>query len=46
MKFKVKSCKTVGNAYCVVSVSKFGREKTIAIGLTHFEAICLCKRLN
>lgn len=46
MKAKVKPCSTVGNAFMVVVVSKFGKETTKAIGLTKLEAISYAKQLN
>jgi len=46
MKAKVKKCNTVGNAYMVTIPTKYGKGKTVAIGLTEFEAKCLCVRLN
>lgn len=38
MKRIVKRCDTVGNAYMVVEVSKYGRQRKIAIGLTRWAA--------
>lgn len=46
MKTKIQPCDTVGNAFQVVQVSKFGAIKKLAIGLTKFEAICAVKRLK
>ena len=44
MKAKVKPCLIIGNAWRVVKVGKDGQEKTIAIGLTKWEAEFAAKR--
>lgn len=43
---KIQPCSTVGNAFMVVKVSKFGKVTKLAIGLTKFEAECAKKRLK
>ena len=44
MRLQIKPCSTVGNAWMVVKVTKFGKVTKLAIGLTKFEAECLVKR--
>ena len=44
MKVKIKPCLIIGRAFRLVKVGKFGREKTIAIGLTKWEAEFAAKR--
>lgn len=46
MKYKIKKCDTVGYAYMVVGISKFGAEKVMARGLTEFEAKCYAIQLK
>lgn len=42
---KIKPCSTVGNAFMLVKMGKFGKMTKLAIGLTKFEADCLKKRV-
>jgi len=44
VKVKIKPCTTVGNAWMVVKVSRFGKESKVAIGLTEHEAKSLKKK--
>lgn len=46
MNIKIKLCTTVGGAYMVISIGKYGKTKTVAIGLTDWEARALKKRLQ
>lgn len=46
MRYKIKPCDIVGYAFRVVAIGKYGREKTMARGLTEFEAICYAKQLS
>lgn len=43
---KIQPCSTVGNAFMVVKLSKFGKVTKLAIGLTESEAKCLKIRLK
>ena len=44
MKRRIMKCDTVGNAWMVIEVSRFGRIRKVAIGLTEWEAKALVKR--
>lgn len=46
MTYKAIPCTTVGAAYMVVRVDRFGREKILARGLTQMEATFYVKRLR